>query len=50
MEVLIKSQVKLFFGNEYNSYMHTALNATVISTRKVYEKTVIVKKQKNKGF
>ena len=48
MEVLIKSQVKLFLGNKYNSYMHTAINATVISTRKVYEKTVM--KQKNKGF
>ena len=38
---------KVFFpGNEYNSYMHTAWNAKVTSTRIVYEKT----RMKRKGF
>ena len=47
MEVLITSHVKVFLGNECNSYIHTARNAKVTSTRNVYEKTVIKRK---KGF
>ena len=46
MEVLITSHIKFFLGNEYNSYMHTAWNAKVTSTRIVYEKT----RMKRKGF
>ena len=48
MEVLITSHVKVFFGNKYNSYVHTARNAKVTSTRNVYEKTAM--KQKKTGF
>ena len=48
MEVLIASHVKLFLGNKYNSYIPTARNVTVTSTRHVYEKTVM--KQKKKGL
>ena len=33
--------MKLFLGNEYNSYIHTAPNAKVTSTRIVYEKTLM---------
>ena len=44
MEVLIISHVKVFLGNEYNSYIHTARNAKVTSTRVAYEKTVIKRK------
>ena len=47
MEVLITSHVKVFLGNKYNSYIQTARNAKVISTRNVYEKTVMKWK---KGF
>ena len=47
MEVLITSHVKVFLGNECNSYIHTARNAKVTSTRNVYEKTAIKRK---KGF
>ena len=47
MEVLITSHVKVLLGNECNSYIHTARNAKVTSTRNVYEKTVIKRK---KGF
>ena len=39
MEVLITSDVKVFLGNKYNSYIDTARNAKVTSTRNVYEKT-----------
>ena len=39
MEVLITSHMKIFLGNKYNSYIHTARNAKVTSTRIVYEKT-----------
>ena len=42
MEVLITSHMKVFLGNKYNSYIHTARNAKVTSTRIVYEKTVMV--------
>ena len=45
MEVLILSQVKVFLGNKYNSYIHTARNAKVTSTRNVYEKTVMKSKK-----
>ena len=48
MEVLIASHVKLFLGNKYNSYIPTARNVMVTSTRHVYEKTVM--KQKKKGL
>ena len=44
MEVLITSHVKVFLGNKYNSYIHTARNAKVTSTRNVYEKTVMKRK------
>ena len=40
MEVLIISHMKVFLGNKYNRYIHTAQNAKVTSTRIVYEKTV----------
>ena len=48
MEVLITSCVKALLGNKYNSYIHAARNAKVTSTRDVYEKTVL--KRKNKSF
>ena len=44
MEVLITSHMKFFLGNKYNSYIHTARNAKVTSTRTVYEKTVMKRK------
>ena len=44
MEVLIASSMKVFLGNKYNSYVHTARNAKVTSTRIVYEKTVMKRK------
>ena len=44
MEVLITSHVKVSLGNEYNSYIHTARNAKVTSTRIVYEKTLMKRK------
>ena len=47
MEVLITSHMKVFLGNIYNSYIHTARNAKVTSTRNVCEKTVTKWK---KGF
>ena len=33
-----------FLGNKYNSFIQTALNAKVTSTRNVYEKTVMKRK------
>ena len=48
MEVLVTSHVKVFLGNKYNSYIHTARNAKVTSTRNVFEKTVMTRKKK--GF
>ena len=36
--------MKVFFGNEYNSYIHTARNAKVTYSRIFYEK--ILMKQK----
>ena len=48
MEVLITSYVKVCLGNKYISYIYTARNAKVTSTRNVYEKTVM--KRKNKGY
>ena len=44
MEVLITSHVKVFLGNNYDSYIHTARNAKVTSARIVYEKTVMKRK------
>ena len=44
MEVLITSHMKVFLVNEYNSYINTARNAKLTSTRIVYEKTIM------KGF
>ena len=48
MEVSITFHAKVFFGNKYNSYIHTARNAKVTSTRNNYEKTVM--KRAKKGF
>ena len=47
MEVLITSYVKVFLGNKYNSYINTARNAKVTSTKNVYKKTVM---KRTKGF
>ena len=33
--------MKVFLGNKYNSYIHTARNTKATSTRNVYEKTVM---------
>ena len=44
MEVLITSHMKVFLGNKYNSYIYTARNAKVTSTRIVHEKTVMKRK------
>ena len=44
MEVLIASSMKVFLSNKYNSYVHTARNAKVTSSRIVYEKTVMKRK------
>ena len=38
------SHMKIVLGNKYNSYIHTARNAKVTSTRIVYEKTVMKQK------
>ena len=46
MEVLITSHKKVFLGNKYNSYIYTARNAKIISTRNVCEKTVMKRKKK----
>ena len=48
MEALIASHMKLFLGNKYASYIHTARNAKATVTRNVYEKTLM--KRKKKGF
>ena len=48
MEVLVTFHMKVFFGNKYNSYVHTARNAKVTSIRNFYEKTVM--KRKKNGF
>ena len=37
MKVLIIFNVKVFLGNKYNSYIHTAPNAKVVSSRNVWE-------------
>ena len=44
MEVLITSHMTVFLGNKYNSYIPTAPNAKVTSTRIAYEKTVMKRK------
>ena len=36
--------MKVFLGNEYNSYIHTVRNAKVTPTRIVYEKTLMKRK------
>ena len=41
MKILITSHMKVFLGNKYNSYIHTARNAKVTFTRIVYEKTAM---------
>ena len=41
MEVLITSHMKVFLGNKYNIYIHTARNAKVTSTGIIYEKSVM---------
>ena len=48
IEVLIISCVKASLGNKYNSYIHAPRNAKLTSTRDVYEKTVL--RRKNKSF
>ena len=48
MEVFITSHLKVLLGNKYNSYIHTARNAKITSTRNSYEKTVM--KLEKKGF
>ena len=40
MEVLITFHVKVFLGNKYNRYIHSARNAKITSIRNVCEKTV----------
>ena len=47
MEVLITSHVKIFLGNKYNSYIHTAQNAKVTCTRNAYVKTAMKRKKKD---
>ena len=44
MEFLITFYMKVFLGNKYKSYIHTAQNEKVTSTRIVYEKTVMKRK------
>ena len=44
MEVLITSHMEVFLGNGFNSYIHTAPNTKVTSTRIVYEKTLTKRK------
>ena len=36
MEILITSHMKVFLGNEYNSYIHTAQNAKVNGVTKMH--------------
>ena len=48
MKVLTTLHVKVFLGNKYNSYVHTARNAVVISPRNVYEKSIM--KREDDGF
>ena len=40
----IPSYMKVFLCNEYNSYIHTARNVKVTSTRIIYEKTIMKRK------
>ena len=48
MEFLVTYHVKVFLGNKYNSYIHTAGNAKLTSTKTLFEKTEL--KWKKKGF
>ena len=41
MEVLITSHMKVFLGSKYDSYIHTARNEKITSTRICHEKTVM---------
>ena len=50
MEVLIPFHMKAFLGYKYNSYIYTARNAKVTSTRNVYEKTVMKSKLSRSVF
>ena len=43
MDVLTASYVKVFLGNKYNSYIHTAGNAKVTFTRNVYKNKTVIK-------
>ena len=47
MEVLITSHMKVFLRSRYNSYIYTAQNAKVASTRNAFEKTVTERKKKH---
>ena len=44
-EVLITSHANIFLGNKYNSYIHTARNTKVASTRNVYGKIAMKRKK-----
>ena len=44
MEVFITSHLKVFLGNKYNSYIHTAPNLKIASTVNFYEKTAMKRK------
>ena len=46
----ILSHLKVFLGNEYNSYTHTARNAKVTFTKIVYEKNLMKRKVFNGVF
>ena len=48
MEVLITFHENLFLGIKFNSYINTAQNAKVASTRNVFDKSAM--KRKTKGF
>ena len=45
MEVLITYHVKVFLGNKYSSYIHTARKAKLTSTKNVYKKIVMKRKK-----
>ena len=45
MEVLISYHVKVFLGNKYSSYIHTARKAKLTSTKNVYKKIVMKRKK-----
>ena len=45
IEVLITYHVKVFLGSKYSSYIHTARNAKLTSTKNVYKKIVMKRKK-----